>query len=156
MVKQKLETGAVGVIKELESGEGTPPELLKGKTPKQILEVCRELDVAVVDGSTELSKGFMGKPSMLVEMAILNEHDEACKTGDVGQLAFRPRVPFAINHQYFNNPELPYQLTKTYGFIRVMLLIKVKMGIIISLIAWGSYHPCERRIGFFLSSGRLH
>jgi crotonobetaine/carnitine-CoA ligase len=108
--------GAVGIIKELDEGQGTPPELIKGCSPQKVVEIGRALGVPIMEGSQPLAKGFMGKPSVLVEAAVLNERDEECEPGEVGQLAFRPRFPHSILEGYFNNSESTWNAFKNLWF----------------------------------------
>lgn len=108
--------GIVGVINELKEGEGTPIELLKGKTPNEIVEECRRLDVSIVNAEDNIEKGYMGNPSMLVEAAILNENDEECSIGEVGQLAFRPKYPNIILQEYYNKPEATVEAYRNLWF----------------------------------------
>lgn len=94
--------GIVGVIKELADDKGTPINLLKGKSPQEIIETSERLNVPITPGDRVLGKGFMGKPSMLLEAAILNEKDEECLPEEVGQLAFRPKYPDLLFSEYYN------------------------------------------------------
>jgi carnitine-CoA ligase len=108
--------GAVGVIQELTEGEGTPEELYKGRSHEEIIKVCERLGVEVRNGSENLVKGYMGKPSMLIEATILNEQDEECEVGVVGQLAFRSRFPNAIFEEYYNNIDATLKVNRNLWF----------------------------------------
>ncbi len=108
--------GAVGIIKELDEDQGTPLELLKGCSPQKIVEIGQAMEVPIIEGNQPLAKGFMGKPSMLVDAAILNEHDEECAPGEVGQLAFRPRFPHSMLEGYYNNPASTLKAFKNLWF----------------------------------------
>lgn len=47
----------------------------------------------------------MGVVAPFYEAAILNEYDEPCAVGEVGQIALRPRYPHLMLKEYFNKPE---------------------------------------------------
>ena len=97
--------GIVGLIDELGDEEGTPKEMLKGYTPAEIREIVRALGVPVLSGKSRIKKGFMGRPSRLMEAAILDENDQECGPGEQGQLAIRSRLPHLLLAGYFNRPE---------------------------------------------------
>jgi carnitine-CoA ligase len=97
--------GAICVLRELEEGQGTPAWLYKGYSHREILNMASKYEMAVVDGKKEIKKGYMGKPSSLFEANILDADDNVCKTGDVGELVFRPKFPFLLLNEYFAKPE---------------------------------------------------
>ncbi len=97
--------GLVGLIDECGDEEGTPKELIKGYTTDQAREIAQRLDIPVVPGKAAIKKGFMGKPSCLMEAAILDGEDRPCAPGVHGQLAFRGRLPHLLLESYFNKPE---------------------------------------------------
>jgi crotonobetaine/carnitine-CoA ligase len=96
--------GHICIINELKEG-GTPSDLYKGYSKEEIVEIAKKYNIAIVDGKKKLKKGFMGKPSALFEAAILNENDEECPPGEVGELVFRPKFPYVLHNEYFGKPE---------------------------------------------------
>jgi crotonobetaine/carnitine-CoA ligase len=70
----------------------------------------------VVDGSQPLLKGFMGLPNPLLEVAILDEDDNRCPPGVVGQLAFRPRFPGLLLKEYFRKQEATVKALRNCWF----------------------------------------
>ncbi|WP_200759639.1 AMP-binding protein [Effusibacillus dendaii] len=84
--------GFSGLIHELDETEGTPDDLYKGYSRREIMEIASNYGMPVRDGKTDFKKGYMGAPSSLVEAAILNEKDEPCKIGEVGQIAISPEA----------------------------------------------------------------
>jgi crotonobetaine/carnitine-CoA ligase len=107
--------GFLGLIDELEEGEGTPPELYKGYSREEVKEIARKWGYPVVSGKDELKKGFMGK-SVTIEPAVLNEKDEKLGPGQYGQLAFRSKVPYSMLNEYFNKPEASVEIFKNQWF----------------------------------------
>lgn len=107
--------GFVGLIDELEEGEGTPPELHKGYTGEEIRVFCRRWGYPMLKGTDEIKKGFMGRSAVL-EPAVLNEHDEALGPGQYGQLAFRSKVPYSMLDGYFNKPEATVEVFRNQWF----------------------------------------
>ncbi|OLO27302.1 acyl-CoA synthetase [Alkalihalophilus pseudofirmus] len=108
--------GCVTFIQELDDKSGTPPELFKGRSRKEIVQIANKYGVPVFDGREEIKKGLMGKPSIFKEISILNEHDEECETGEIGQISYRPRIPFAILTEYFGKIEATLNTTKNFWF----------------------------------------
>ncbi|MBI5604693.1 MAG: AMP-binding protein [Deltaproteobacteria bacterium] len=107
--------GFVGLIDELEEGEGTPPELHKGFTGEEIREFCRRWGYPMLKGTDKIKKGFMGR-SVVLEPAVLNEHDEVLGPGQYGQLAFRSKVPYSMLDGYFNKPEATVEVFRNQWF----------------------------------------
>lgn len=108
--------GFVGIFDELDEGEGTPPELYKGYSREEFRAVADRYGYPVHSGKEDLPKGFMGKPSILLEATILNEHDEECAPGQFGQLAFRPKAPYTILSEYFGKPEATLKTFRNFWF----------------------------------------
>ncbi|MBW2370093.1 MAG: AMP-binding protein [Deltaproteobacteria bacterium] len=108
------EAGAVigGKIVELQDGEGTPKELQRGYTKNEFIELCRKFDVSLIQGCEEVKKGFMGKPSILHEIAILDADGQPVSPGMPGQLAIRPKLPSLILSEYYNKPEATDEVLK--------------------------------------------
>lgn len=97
--------GFRGLIDELGDEPGTPPERWKGLSRTATRERARALGVTLVDGREPLPGGFMGSPNPLLEVGVLNEHDEPCPPGTTGQLCLRPRYPGLILQEYLRKPE---------------------------------------------------
>lgn len=97
--------GFVSIIEELGEGKGTPHNLYKGYTHKQIKEIANDVKITIRQGSTKLRKGHMGASSPFIQAAILNENDKECAAGEVGELAFRAKYPSLILNEYFNKPD---------------------------------------------------
>jgi len=96
--------GHICIFDELEEG-GTPGDLYKGYSKEEIRKISEKYSITIIDGQRKLKKGFMGKPSILFDAAVLNENDEECAPGEVGQLVFRPRFPYVLHNEYFGKPE---------------------------------------------------
>lgn len=93
------------VIDELgEDVYGTPRHLWKGLSKQAYLANARLMGYCIVDGSKPLPKGFIGRPSPLLEVAILDDADMPCPAGSVGQIAVRPRFPALLMREYLNKP----------------------------------------------------
>ena len=106
----------VGVIDELGAEEGVPEELRKSHSKAAIRTLCEKLGVLVVDGAAKLPTGFMGRPSPLLEVAILDEDDNKCPPGVVGQLGIRPRFPGLLLQEYFRKPEATLKTFRNLWF----------------------------------------
>ncbi|ASK34083.1 AMP-dependent synthetase [Alcanivorax sp. N3-2A] len=102
----QTETGAgfLVVIDQFGDQPGTPTDLYAGLSKSDVRAAAAELNALIIDGAGEIPKGLMGRPSPLLEAAILDPQDNPCPPGEVGQLAFRPRFPSLIIQEYFNKP----------------------------------------------------
>ena len=108
--------GFRGIIQALDADEGTPPELYKGYSREEFLQIAERYGVPVRRKTEQLAKGFMGKPSFFLEAAILNERDEPCAPGEVGEIAFRPKVPYLFLTEYFGKPEATAKTFRNFWF----------------------------------------
>lgn len=107
--------GFVGLIDELEEGEGTPSDRYKGFSREEIRAFCHQWGYPVLSGKEDIKKGFMGRSTVLTP-AVLNEHDEELGPGQYGQLAFRSRLPFCMLDGYFNKPEATVEVFRNQWF----------------------------------------
>lgn len=114
----QTETGAgfLAVIDQFGDQPGTPAELYRGLSKQGVRAAARELDALLIDGDKEAPKGLMGRPSPLLQAAILDPQDNPCAAGEVGQLAFRPRFPSMIIQEYFNKPDKTLQAFRNLWF----------------------------------------
>ncbi|OLO27334.1 acyl-CoA synthetase [Alkalihalophilus pseudofirmus] len=108
--------GCFSLIKELDENTGTPQELYKGRPREEIVGIIRKYNIPVQTGNGVFKRGYMGKSSIFIEATILNENDEECKVGEIGQIALRPRLPNVVLSEYFRNQEATLQTTKNYWF----------------------------------------
>jgi crotonobetaine/carnitine-CoA ligase len=104
------------VIDQFGHEDGTPRELWRGPSKPDILARCRAIGRPVLDGSQALPKGLMGVPNPLFEVAILDDDDNVLPSGQVGQLAFRPRFPGLLLQEYFRKPEATIKVFRTCWF----------------------------------------
>ncbi|KYO56443.1 AMP-binding protein (plasmid) [Tistrella mobilis] len=97
--------GFVALIDQFGETEAKRPEFRVGHDRATVLEIARRRGVMVVDGAEPLAKGFMGRPSPLLEAAVLDADDNVLGPDEAGQLAFRPRFPHLLLKSYFNKPD---------------------------------------------------
>ena len=95
----------VGVIDELGAAGGASAGKRQGYGRPELRALCEKIGALVVDGAQKLPIGFMGRPSPLLEVAILDEDDNRCAPGSVGQLCIRPRFPGLLLQEYFRKPD---------------------------------------------------
>lgn len=114
----QTETGSVaaGLIDEFESGQGTPAELYRGRTRKELTTLFDACDLPVVPGTTTLRKGFMGREAPYVEVAVLDGDDEPRPDGEQGELGVRPRLPSLLLREYHGRPEATLEATRNQWF----------------------------------------
>src|SRR5699024_767209 len=94
--------GFSAMIDEFGDAEGTPPEYYRGLSKSDFLARAERFGRIIVDGAKQLPKGFMGRPTALLDAVILDEEDNQLPPGQVGQLAFRPRFPNLLLERYLN------------------------------------------------------
>lgn len=104
------------IILETDEGEGTPKHLYKGLSRQEIIKVCEKFQIPVINGKQDLKKGFMGKPTFYFDVTVLDENDAVLPVGQVGQIAFRPRLPHLVLSEYFNKPESTNKAFKNLWF----------------------------------------
>jgi crotonobetaine/carnitine-CoA ligase len=108
--------GFGGIFEEVEEGKGTPPKLYTGFTHDEMKDISRSIGVPVVSGEQKMPKGFMGWPSIFLEAAIFNEHDEECAPGEIGEIAFRPKFPSLIFKEYYGKLAETYEVCRNLWF----------------------------------------
>ncbi|OLO27312.1 acyl-CoA synthetase [Alkalihalophilus pseudofirmus] len=121
--------GFLSIIEELEDGEGTPSELYKGYSRNMLKEIAENLNIPIKKGTDPLGKGFMGVPSPLYDVAILNEQDEKCTSNEAGQIGFRPLFPHIVLREYFNKPKATVEVFQNLWFHTGDVGYKDKNGI---------------------------
>jgi crotonobetaine/carnitine-CoA ligase len=106
-----------GIIEEVAEGDGTPLDLYRGLTHAEVREVFTSLGLPIIDGRTETTpKGFMGRPGLFADVAVLDELDRPCPPGAVGQLAIRPHLPYLLFDGYLAKPEATVQSWRNLWF----------------------------------------
>ncbi|MFL1486267.1 AMP-binding protein [Marinobacter sp. LN3S78] len=108
--------GFMAIIDQFGDDTGTPPEQYKGMPRDELRASAEASGRLVVSGDSPLPPGFMGRPSPLVDVAILDEDDNRLPPGTVGQLAFRPRFPGLLLQQYLNKPEATLKAWRNLWF----------------------------------------
>ncbi len=103
----ELGAGFGGLIDEWPGEQGTPTMLWKGFSKEVIRQHHRELvsDNSLVPGNSTIRKGFMGVPSPLVDVKVVDEEGNPVGPRVPGQAVFRHRLPDMLFREYFNKPE---------------------------------------------------
>jgi len=73
-----------------------------------VLLTCNTLD--------DRRHGSVGKPSSVIELRIVDEHDEPVPAGQEGEIVFRPRVPNVIMQGYWNQPAATQETWRNLWF----------------------------------------
>lgn len=69
-------------------------------------------DFCVVRGDSTIKKGFMGAPSPLMEVELIDAQGKNVTESQSGQGVFKPKIPGIILNAYFNKPELTTEALK--------------------------------------------
>jgi len=64
-----------------------------------------ELNTPIISESNPQQPGRAGKARDANDLRIVDENDIEVADGEVGELIVRPKLPWAINHGYYKNPE---------------------------------------------------
>jgi crotonobetaine/carnitine-CoA ligase len=104
------------MIDESVNEEWTPEGLRKGYSRNEMIRVSEELGIPVVPGNVPIKKGYMGRPCLYHEVAIVNEHDEELPSGEHGQIALRSRLPYVLLDGYLNKPDVTMEAFKNLWF----------------------------------------
>jgi len=137
-------SATMGIIDEFMDEEGTPPALWKGLSKEELRKRAGEYDIELRTWKDELKKGFIARPCAFHEAAVLNDRDEPCAPGEVGQFCFRPRVPYLFFLEYLNKPET------TLAAFRNQWYHSGDMG---SYDEDGVFYFADRKSGFMRSRG---
>lgn len=139
-------SGFSALIDELGPEQGTPEALWKGLSKREYLARCHETGRMVVDGRQVLPKGLMGSANPVLEVAILDEQDNRCAPGVVGQLAFRPRFPGLLLKEYLRKPEATVKVLTNCWFHTGDACVELADGS-------GAFAFVDRMGGFFRVRG---
>jgi carnitine-CoA ligase len=60
--------------------------------------------------------GSCGKPMDIYEMKLVDDLDEAVPTGEIGEIVFRPKVPFVMMSEYYKMPEKTLEAFRNLWF----------------------------------------
>ena len=106
----------VAYILETNEETETPSSIRRGMGREGIRRVMEAYGATVVSASEASWKGFMGRQTMFVDAAILDEHDRECRPGEAGQLAIRPKVPGLLFSGYHRRPEDSLKSMRNFWF----------------------------------------
>ncbi len=106
------------IIEETDAGNETPPAFQRGQTRAAIRSRAERYGVPILghDAAGTVGKGHMGSPSIFVEATILDERDRECADNEAGQLAFRPKLPAYLLHEYLGKPEATVKAFRNLWF----------------------------------------
>jgi crotonobetaine/carnitine-CoA ligase len=91
--------GFAGVIDEMGDAE-------------EVKRLAKAIDLPLISGREGVKKGFIGKPTKLHEVAVLDDNGHELGPGEVGQLAVRSKLPHLMLNEYFNKPEATDKVLK--------------------------------------------
>jgi len=93
------------LMQQTPPGEGTPPALYKGYSHQEMLRLAAQTGITLATPQQAAIPRVMGRPSPFFEVAVLDARDQVCPSGQVGELAIRPRLPALIMQEYLGKPE---------------------------------------------------
>ncbi len=104
------------MIEETAAGDGTPPDLYRGRSHEEMAAVAAERRVPLVTAEQADRKGLMGRPSLFFDVTVRDERDQECLPETPGHLAVRPRLPATLLECYLNKPEATLAATRNLWF----------------------------------------
>jgi carnitine-CoA ligase len=105
-----------GLINELDEKSESPSQYHRGYSREKILEIARQLNLEIRNGTDPINKGYLGKPGSFMEATILNENDEECGFNEIGELAYRPLMPNLLLTEYFCKQEATLKAFRNLWF----------------------------------------
>ena len=75
-----------------------------------------EIGIAIHVRVNDRRPGSCGKPMDIYEMKLFDDRDEEVPVGEVGEIVFRPRVPFVMMSEYYNMPEKTLEVFRNLWF----------------------------------------
>jgi crotonobetaine/carnitine-CoA ligase len=99
----------------------TPGEILRAFEERfgvGIVELYGMTECVLITGEDmrNTQPGRIGRPLPQVEVRIVDEHDAAVQQGEIGELVYRPREPFAMMQGYWNKPEATVEAWRNLWF----------------------------------------
>lgn len=88
----------------------------RGMSKDAVRNQFERIGIPIFDGAQALPKGFMGVPSLFLDVALLDEDDAPVAEGAIGQLAFRPRFPGLLLKEYLRKPEATLKACRNLWF----------------------------------------
>ncbi len=117
----QTESGAPirGLIEATSPEKGTPEYLWRGKSRNEIIQIVTNsrLFFFLPHYSGPPKDRIMGYPDVeLFDVAILDEDDNLLPPNNVGELAVRPKIPWIMFKEYYNNPEKTLETFRNLWF----------------------------------------
>ncbi|WP_254538383.1 AMP-binding protein [Halomarina litorea] len=93
-----------GAIHAAQGRDATPEDVRRGMTPNEIVDSVRDVGVPVLDEAP--AERYMGEPiDPIVDVAIVDDHDEPVPAEAAGELVIRPKVAEITLKEYYGKPE---------------------------------------------------
>jgi len=102
-------------------GAGCPPAVME-EVEKRFGIKClegfgmTEIGIPIHVRVDDRRRGSCGKPMDIYEVKLFNDRDEEVPTGEIGEIAFRPLVPFVMMSEYYNMPEKTLEAFRNLWF----------------------------------------
>jgi len=102
-------------------GAGCPPAVME-EVEKRFGIKClegfgmTEIGIPIHVRVNDRRRGSCGKPMDIYEVRLFNDRDEEIPVGEIGEIVFRPRVPFVMMSEYYNMPEKTLEAFRNLWF----------------------------------------
>ncbi len=102
-------------------GAGCPPSVME-EVEKRFGIKClegfgmTEIGIPIHVDAGDRRHGSCGKPMDIYEVKLFDDHDKEVPAGEIGEIVFRPRVPFVMMSEYYNMPEKTVEACRNLWF----------------------------------------
>ncbi|AUM75744.1 acyl-CoA synthetase (plasmid) [Paracoccus jeotgali] len=98
------------------NGDLTPPKLRRGLSWTEMRDMAARFNVPFVKAHDVSMKGYMGTPSLFVEAAAFDDEGMMCPSGEIGELALRPKLPMMFFREYLGKPDVTVKAFRNLWF----------------------------------------
>ena len=102
-------------------GAGCPP-LVMEEVEKRFGIKClegfgmTEIGIPIHVEVNDRRRGSCGKPMDIYEVKLFDDDDKEVPAGEIGEIVFRPRIPFVMMSEYYNMPEKTLEACRNLWF----------------------------------------
>jgi crotonobetaine/carnitine-CoA ligase len=102
-------------------GAGCPPSIMEEVEQRFGIKCLEgfgmtEIGIPIHVEVNDRRHGSCGKPMDIYEVQLFDDDDKEVPDGEIGEIVFRPRVPFVMMSEYYNMPEKTWEACRNLWF----------------------------------------
>jgi crotonobetaine/carnitine-CoA ligase len=102
-------------------GAGCPPAVMEEVEERFGIKCLEgfgmtEIGIPIHVEVNDRRRGSCGKPMDIYEVKLFDDDDKEVPAGEIGEIVFRPRVPFVMMSEYYNMPEKTLEACRNLWF----------------------------------------